>query len=149
MWLFMTRRLTFSCGNAPSINFNVLGHWAMSDHVLQTSCLVTTNWVYHWHQLSLSCLLLHYFIAFCACMHVGFFLFYEVVNWAWFPVLAQPWNTKCPFILLINCCTRLTYFTCLWAWHCVWICAYVSLLLYVYMCWKLIESHVSTFPWVL
>lgn len=53
---------------------HVIGHWALSDHVLETSCLVTTDWdlLYHWHRrLSLSRLLLHHLrvelvcVAFC------------------------------------------------------------------------------------
>ncbi len=63
----------------PPLICHVVGHRALSDHVLQTSCWVTTDWdvQYHWHrQLSLSCLLLHHFIAFQSgvCLCVAFCL---------------------------------------------------------------------------
>ena len=90
---------------------HVIGHWALSDHVLETSCLVTTDWdlLYHWHRrLSLSRLLLHHLRVERLCV---LHFVYEAVSWVRFPVLAHSWNTEHLPVLLPNWRTCLIYFT--------------------------------------
>lgn len=98
---------------------HVIGHWALSDHVLETSCLVTTDWdlLYHWHRrLSLSRLLLHHLRVERLCV---LHFVYEAVSWVRFPVLAHLRNTEHLPVLLLNWRTCLIYFTYLSArlWH--------------------------------
>lgn len=73
--------LHLAIATLPPLICHVIGHWA----------LVTTDWdvLYHWHwKLSLSCLLLHHFIAFQSGLCVCVAFVYEAVSWVWFPILS-------------------------------------------------------------